>query len=327
MKNVNVEVINEITKRLVDKRKMVSYLMNLLCIGKESSYRRIKGQIPFTFQEVTVIARDLGFSIDKMLGKDISRYVFFDMPVDISLSPENIYIKKLEMANVVLEKLVRAEKCSITAVINKVPLYLFPFKMLFKFEYFVYLNSNGYIPLMTQFSDIEIIPQINDLQKKSADYFNRIKNIICVVDNVVLSGLIMEIQYYYRRKLISDEDLAVLQKELFELLSFCETILRTGENGAGGRYVVYYSHLNINTNCAYYEYDDNLMLQIWIYSEGPILIENNPVMCDIQKRYLDSLIRNSVQISKNNDVLRIDKFREAYNLVVRLMDIRKPDDL
>ncbi|GHU63441.1 hypothetical protein FACS1894160_3510 [Bacteroidia bacterium] len=322
MKNSNELIINEIAKQFTDKKRIVTYLMDLLCIGKESVYRRINNQIPFTFQEIVTVAQDLGFSIDKALTIDMERRVFFDMPVNIAQSPNSIFIDKLEQGNIIMEKLINAKELNIIAAVNRMPLHLFPFEALFKFDYCLYLNSIGKIPLISRFSDIEIIPQINDLHKKSAYYCNQLKNMTCIIDSMVFSGLIKEIEYFYRLKFISDEDLHILQKELFELFALTETIIRTGESKIGSVYSVYYSHFNLNSACVYYEYDDKLMLQLWIYPESPIVIENNHLMCDIQKRWLDSVIRKSTLISKSNDVMLIEQFRDIYNQISELTKIK-----
>ncbi|GAB6009433.1 hypothetical protein [Dysgonomonas reticulitermitis] len=322
MNNPNELIISEITKRFADKKEIITYLMDLLCVGKESVYRRINNQIPFTFQEVVTIARDLGFSIDSVLVMDTGRRVFFDMPVNIAQSPNSIFIDKLEQGNIIMEKLARAKDLNIIAAINRMPLTLFPYETLFKFEYCLYLNSIGQIPLMSQFSDIKIIPQIHDLHKKSAYYFNQLRNITCIVDSAAINGLIKEIQYFYRLKFISDEDIDILQKELFELYTLFETIVRTGENKTGAAYSVYFSHFNLNSACVYYEYDDKLMLQLWIYPESPIVIEDNHLMCDIQKRWLNSVIRKSTLISKSNDVMLIKQFRDIHYRISKLTDIK-----
>lgn len=322
MENYNELIISEITKRFADRKEIITYLMDLLCIGKESAYRRMNDQIPFTFQEVVTIAQDLGFSIDSALVRDMDRRVFFDMPINIDQSPNSIFIDKLEQGNIIMKKLIQAENINIIGAINQMPLFLFPFETLFKFDYCLYLNSIGQIPLISRFSDIEIIPQISDLHKKSAHYFSLLKNITCIVDSAVFNGLIKGIQYFYRLRFISDDDLHILQKELFELFALCETIIRTGENETGSTYSVYYSHFNLNSACMYYEYDDKQILQLWIYPESPIVIRDNPLMCDIQKRWLDSGIRKSTLISKSNDIVLIKQFRNLYNQISELTEMK-----
>lgn len=318
MRNLNIEIINNVIDHLDNKKNAVNYLMSLLCIGKESAYRRINNLIPFTFQEVITIANDLNFSIDAILEKNLDTRVSFDMPVNLDQTPDRIFIDKLKMCNIIIERLVNTKKLNIIAALNRIPLYLYPFKTLFKFEYCRYLNSIGHMPLMAKFSDVEIIPEIEELHEKCSSSFDRLGNIICVVDSSFLNGIIEEIAYFRELKFISDDELRILQRELLDLFAFCEIILRTGKNSLGYEYSIYYSHFNIESNCIYYEYDDETMLQLWIYPESPIVIKNNEQMSRIQKQWLDAIIRRSAPISKATNVLSIDKFEETFRHILEL---------
>lgn len=318
MKNLNLEIINRITCNLGSKKNAVDYLMTLLCIGKESAYRRMNDIIPFTFHEVATISNNLNFSVDELLNKDIHTRVSFEMPVDITQNPEHIFIDRLEKSIVILKELAEAKEINIIAAMNRIPLFLLPFKTLFKFEYYLYLNSIGHIPLMTKFSDIVITQQIQELHDQATFYFDRLKNVTCVVDNNFFEGIMQEILYFFDLKLIPEEDLRSIQKELLDIFAFCEVLLRTGKNEQGSEYSIYYSFFNIGSNCVYYEYDNKQMLQLWIYPESPVVINNNELMGGIQKRWLESTIRRSILISKTNNILQIPKFEEAFMKILSL---------
>ena len=70
--NLNQKIIKEIISKLGDKTILADYLVNLLSISRESCYRRIRNRIPFSFEEISIIASDLDISIDKLLEKNIS---------------------------------------------------------------------------------------------------------------------------------------------------------------------------------------------------------------------------------------------------------------
>jgi hypothetical protein len=61
-------VVDELLSHIPDNIKKVSYLMDLLEIGREVAYRRIQGKIPFAAEELLLMAVDLGVSIDKILN-------------------------------------------------------------------------------------------------------------------------------------------------------------------------------------------------------------------------------------------------------------------
>jgi len=59
-------------------------------------------------------------------------------------------------------------------------------------------------------------------------------------------------------------------------------------------------------------------LQSWIYPESPIIIKNDKTINSIQKRWIDSKIRNSMLITKTNDIQQIEIFRNIYKEISEL---------
>ena len=145
-----------------------------------------------------------------------------------------------------------------------------------------------------------------------------LNNITCVIDSRIHLDIIKKIQYYSRLKIISAEDLEILQNELFELLKTYESLLRNGRNSFGSEYTFYYSIFPIDSNIVFLRYDDNYLLQIWIYPERPVEIVKSHIILDLQKRWIDSKIRNSTLITKTNDTQHIEMLRNVYHQVSEL---------
>jgi len=318
---MNAQIVDEIVKQMPGKRRPVVYLMKALSLGKESAYRRIKDQIPFTFEEVAIIARDLDLSIDQILGQKVNNNISFYADLNVEQDPMDIYANMLTKDIAFMEKLITSSDLKITAIINRIPLRYFPFKALFKFEYCHYLYSIGHIPLMMRFSDIAVPHQISSLHEKCTYYFRGLQNITCVLDSMVYSKLIREIQYYHRMGFITEEDLHSLQSELFEILEMYESMLRKGKSSSGTNYTFYYSHLTLDSSSIFIEYNSSLSLQFWIYPESPVIINNNSMISDVQRRWIDSKIRNSMLITKTNDTQQIEMLRDVYK---QISDLAKP---
>ena len=215
----------------------------------------------------------------------------------------------------IMERMLVSKDVKITAATNSIPFRFLPYQSLFKLDYCHYIYSTGKISLMTEFSDIEVPPVVNDLHNKAVSCFRALNNITCVVDNMLFSNTVKKIQYYRQLKFISDDDLRIFQAELFELLGKYDGLLRNGKNGAGSEYTFYYSFFNLESNVIFLEYDNNSVLQMWVYPESPVIIKNNIVANDIQKRWIESTIRNSKLITKTTDIHQIEMIREAYGQV------------
>jgi len=62
--NLNKRIVASILKHIPENEKPVVYLINILNISCESIYRRLRGDIPFSIEELVKLASNLDFSID-----------------------------------------------------------------------------------------------------------------------------------------------------------------------------------------------------------------------------------------------------------------------
>jgi len=316
--NYSAKIINEIKRRIYGKEKPVKYLMDLLPMSRETAYRRLRHETPFSFDEAVIIADNLDFSIDRLIELKSCSNFLFNREFNLNLGPVDIYSSILVSDIEMMEKASVSKDVKVTAAINKIPLRLFPYKSLFKLDYFHYLYSIGKISLMTRYSEISVPPDINDLHDKLNSCFNNLNNITCIFDKMILSDIIKKIQYYNQSKFISNEDLHILQSELLELLNVYENLLRNGSNSYGSKYTFYYSFFNLESNVIFFEYDQNSILQIWIYPESPVVIRNNKTLYEVQRRWIDSKLRNSVLITKSNESQQVEILREMHKQIEEL---------
>jgi len=318
-KSVTAKILEEIIKQSPDQKNPVKSLTKILSMSIETAYRRIRNQIPFTIEEVIIIAKYFNLSIDELLGLK-SDNLLFNKDFNIEQNPIDIYSDLLRDDIEFIEKLLGSTYVKISAAVNRIPFRFLPHKSLFKLEYCHYMYSMGKIPFIsTHYSDIELPPAINDLHDLLAARFSRLKNIICIVDNVLYSDVIKKIQYYQQLRFFSAEDLQLLQSELFDVLEGYENMLRNGKNSSGSDYVFYYSLFNLEANLVFIEYDNESLLQFWMYPESQIVIRNNQLIGDIQKRWIDSKIRNSIIITKTSDIQHIEILRNLYQQISDLM--------
>ena len=52
-------------------------MAEILNIGREAAYRRMRGEVPFTFGEAALVAARLSFSLDRIMGTDDPDCVLF----------------------------------------------------------------------------------------------------------------------------------------------------------------------------------------------------------------------------------------------------------
>ena len=73
------ELITAMKDRLPPGQNLANFLTDTLCIGREAVYRRLRGEVAFTIDEVAQISYKLGISIDQIIGNHLHNRVTFDM--------------------------------------------------------------------------------------------------------------------------------------------------------------------------------------------------------------------------------------------------------
>lgn len=94
MKNYIVnELIAAMKERIPRGINLANYLTDALCMGKEAVYRRLRGEVAFTFDEIAMISCKLGISIDQIIGNHQSNRVTFDLNLLHSPDPLESYMR------------------------------------------------------------------------------------------------------------------------------------------------------------------------------------------------------------------------------------------
>ena len=73
------ELISTMKERIPQDMNLANTLADILCMGKEAVYRRLRGEVSFTIDEVALLSQKLGISIDQIVGSHVSNKVTFDL--------------------------------------------------------------------------------------------------------------------------------------------------------------------------------------------------------------------------------------------------------
>lgn len=312
--NIYIRLIETIKQYIPDDDKIISRLEEILDISQQSIYRRLRGEIPFTFEEVTKIALNLRFSLDEIMGKYYHKGTFLDLESFLKEEMDiiGIYNDFIDKAVGLMNEASSASYTTLISARNKFPLsLLLRYENLTKFKYFKVRHLQEYA-FNESLSEITLTLGNKEAIKRYMFDYKRLNNIELIVDNNALLSMIKEITYFYKRKLIFDSELLSLQEELRELVDYIEKIMSQGKNDVGSQVSCYLSTFNIETNYSYIQYDEKMLVKFWAYAEIPMII-SDPRICLIQKDWLDSLKKYSTLITGSNELQRIhylDKQRE-----------------
>ncbi len=314
------KLITAILDYLPSNKKLVSYLTDLLDLSRESAYRRIRGEIPFTLEEAVTISNQLGLSLDELAGQSNKERAFFDLNLANKKDDAEKYSDTLNSINNIYVKMSKAKEAQIIISNNRIPIPLtLNYEYIKKFRYYKWVHQTHNVPINFYFSDLEIPKKLNEDYKKYIYNYMNVKNITIIFDKNVFITFVEEILYYYDRNLINQEELKAIQNELSQILDDLERMMLTGKYKGDTNIQVYLSSLNISSNCTYLEYDNNACAQFWIYTVSPIIVYNNEV-CQLQKKWLESLMKYSSLITKSNESLQADFLNEQRCLIKSMGD-------
>ena len=70
MKTYNYDraLLHAVKDRISSEINPVFIIMDILSIGKEAAYRRLRGEVSFTLREAAILANELGFSLNEVVN-------------------------------------------------------------------------------------------------------------------------------------------------------------------------------------------------------------------------------------------------------------------
>lgn len=319
----NERLVSFILGRIPQNIKKTSFLTSLLNLSNESAYRRLRGEIPFSVEELVKLSQKLNFSIDEaiMQSSVSEQQAVFNMRAANTLSgASEIFVCVLkDYCNDVIKEKDAKSRSALMSLNHLILPFTFNSENLFKFNYYKWMHQTGNVPLNFSFSEVIIPYEIDSLRRKAADLSDSVDNSTFILDQDMYLHTIKDIQYYYRRSLITREELQLIQKELGMIIDASENIALTGVNRLGKSRYYYLSPLNIKSNIILVEYDNNIVSHLWYHSITPIST-TNVKLCMAHKQWLNSLKKYSSLITQSNDILSAEFFNKQRKYISE-MDI------
>ena len=323
MEQIRKDIIDKILSNIPANMKSVKYIMKTLNISKGSAYRRLNGELPFTYDEIAVLAREMNFSVDEVIHSESRKKYIFKFGDYFNDDTSTVILKTLtEYYNMLCTEQKMNKRNIIVTANNIWFIYTLHFDSLFKFLYYKYLQQNDITHLKDKMIDIDIPESILDIKEKVATLHPMLHNthITSILDRHIFLSTMCEIQYYYRRNLINDEDLAAISVDLKRLLGIVEKeIIKNEYNGSKNQYFV--AERNVYTNSASIENDIQIIALIFQNNVHPITCYDQQ-LCRLHRNYLESHKKQSTLISSSNEQLQIAFFEKQYEYVRSLAENR-----
>lgn len=314
MSEMNTELVNILKKKTSEKENTVDLLMDIIPIGKEAAYRRLRGEIPFTLEETVAICRRLNISLDVLAGtKRDDIYAFYSNAV-FSDKPMEEYHRMMSQVIKAVEQ-IKDLPGSISYRASRTLSQDF----LFKYESLseIYIRILFY-QLHLQYTpksllEIEIPPSIFAEQKKMSSVMQDLDSIL-ILDKRIFLDYIEIVKYFQGLGMVKDENIGIIKRDLFLLLDDLERCASTGMTLHKKKLDMYISHISFDCTYTYIEGADFQSCSVGIYCIDHLSCDNVKI-CEKHKSWIKSLVRFSTLISVSGELQRNDFFSTQRDII------------
>lgn len=311
---LNNGLIKAIREKMPENTNIANMLMETLSLNKESVYRRLRGDVPFTFGEAVTLASRFGISLDKVAGTQFIGSAIFSLDLVDRDKPFETFYKILSS----YLKMFLEVKDDPTVVhgtsSNVIPqtTYL-DYEYISRFRMFKWLYQQNKLAPGSQFGDLKIPVKLRKLQTEYIDVVQSMASTFFIWDGKLFESLINDIKYFANIHLIEPEGIEKLKAEIFQLIDDQEEIAKRGRFANGKPVQIFVSEISFDATYSYtkaYNYHASL---IRVFSINSFTTYDDEVFEAISG-WIQSLKKFSILISESNEMQRILFFKRQREL-------------
>ena len=312
-------LLGALQNKIPEQTKLVKTLMDILCMESGAIYRRLRGEVPFSFYEVVNIAEKLDLSLNNFIYTDAVQIDRFELTIVEYTDMDEMDYKQWEDYLSLIHSVKDDPQSELAESSNVLPVTLYAKfdalaqYFLFKYHYLLH-ESKGRV----SYSDI-VVPERLDRIYKS--YCNATKNFaktIYIWDYLIFRYLVNDIRFFSDIKLISADDIRKIKNDLLALLDDIERITFRGHFEGTGKPVSFYiSDINLDADYSYLKINDLHMTHVRTFILNSVA-STNPHSFKRIKDWIHSLKKSSTLITQSGAAFRADFFDKQRKAVAEL---------
>lgn len=306
---LNNNLIEAMRIRIPDGTNLANVLMDILYIGKEAVYRRLRGEVPFTLTEVAAISKSLGVSLDQIIGISSANTAMFNLNFLHYSEPLQTYSSMIRRYAEILETMSGDPKSVLSTASNMLPqAFYLKYNYLSRFRLFKWMYQHKQVNCVQKFSELQLTQELIDAQKAFVKANQDFRTTNYIWDQMIIIHLVNDIKYFRDINLVTEEEVEKLKEELILLLNELEEVATIGMFPKTRNNVnVYISNIDFEATYSYAGTENLEIGMIRIYSINSIT-SLDKAFCKSQKDWIKSLKRFSTNISVSGEIQRIQFF-------------------
>ncbi|MDR1201048.1 MAG: hypothetical protein LBL58_05370 [Tannerellaceae bacterium] len=307
---LNENLIEAVKEKIPKGVNLANVLMDTLYIGKEAVYRRLRGEVPFTFTEASIISNSLGVSLDRVSGTNSSRNALFGLNIIDHKHPIETYHAQIENYTRIYKAIKDNPTLEWYAASNIIPqVFYLDHDNLARFLMYKWMYQHEKINYIKYFSELQFSEAIREMQKEYVKVSREVASSNFIWDNMMFCSLTNDIKYFMDINLITRDEVDILKNEILCLIDGLEQLAAKGYHKQGKSIRIYVSNINFEASYGYLEADDFKLSMVRLYSINEIATTDQKVF-EHQKEWIHSLRKYSTLISISGEMQRIQFFEK-----------------
>lgn len=312
---INKALLEAVSFKLPRGTSMAQVLMDTLSIGKEATYRRIRGEVPLSMYEAAILVKKFNISIDTIIETTLSENSVFELKTQRFYDfREKDYYMLYEYLNTLKYAATESYSDQVFAsnIFPQFPSHMYC--MLAKYSSFRWVYMNQGSNIMKAFNELEYPDEFLRVGKEIVQATMNIKNTCYIWDSSIFYRIVQEIKYFSKIQLIDKENIQRLKEDLSSLLAFIEDIAISGKFENGNKVQIYISNLNSDTSYLYLDTEHMHISMIGAFEPNHAVALDKKTLSKIKERIL-SLKRISYLISESGEMQRIQFIKEQREII------------
>jgi len=313
---LNAKIIGIVKDMLPEEASLQGFLCETLPLNKDSVYRRLRGDVVFSFHEVYLLARKLDLSLDFLMKSAEDENPLFELVKQPLHGTTDNYTRIPNRFEQILGHVLEEPTSKFELSHNlfpQVPANMFyhlskyiSFKWMYKSEN----PQRKAIP----FKQIDYPRNLFQMHKGNNLGTMKIKETSYIWDRTIVEMLVREIKYFTEINLLDKEDVEILRNELHEYLYYVEELTIKGVFQTGNKVNIYISAVNTDTAYSYMETPKYRICIIGAF-DFHYLISTDNTAFEMMKEKIISLKKGATLITQSNEMYRVSFFREQHEWV------------
>lgn len=303
-KQLNQEFLEAVKQAIPADTNLVKVIEAELRIGREGIYRRIRGDVPFTFNEVVALCLKFGMSLDRFLGISHKMTAVFDLNLINSDQPLEDYLNMLAIDVEMFKEFNRKPESRVHMAYNMIPFTFFNgHELLWRFSIYRLIHQLEKDKRVVKFSELQIPDGLSMMRNKLFNAYSNVHWSSYILDRKVFTSMIKEIFYFTQLGLISAADCKKLKEEMLSLLDELDLVMTTGKYRSGNDMIIYLSNIDLEASYCCYECPELNFSHLRLYRIA-VLNSSSPNVFEVQKEYIESLKRFSTLVTVSGELER-----------------------